>query len=392
MRLVIGSGTDVGLVRQGNEDAYIVQEPLFGVADGMGGHSAGDVASGTAVQTIQSGVERSFPHDTEALAVLVREANEAIWDRSSQDASLRGMGTTCTLVLIEDEEAHLAHVGDSRAYVWRDGELTQVTRDHTLVDRMVSEGRITVEEAARHPQRSIITRALGVDSSVEVDVQTIQLQEGDRLMICSDGLTSMINSAVISDVLASEPQPQRAVDALIELAKKAGGEDNITVVLIDVVPDDQGERVDTSESQPQSAPPHSRSAGAQAVERRPRRWLRPVSITLAIVVLLSVGGYMAARYALANSWFVGVTEEGKVAVFNGIPDEIVGMSLKEEEETSDLNLEELPEFKREDVEDGIRADSLDHASEILASLEELAADQDFQQEQKEQPAKDGKKP
>src|SRR5688500_16966983 len=167
MKLVVAAKTEVGRVRQGNEDSYLVKEPLFAVAEGMGGHIAGDVASATAVDLIAERAEESMPRNTAELASIVRGANTAIWEKAQNDPALRGMGTTCTLALLDDREIHIAHVGDSRAYLYRGQELSQVTEDHTLVSRMVREGRLKPEEAERHPQRSIITRALGVDADVE---------------------------------------------------------------------------------------------------------------------------------------------------------------------------------------------------------------------------------
>jgi serine/threonine protein phosphatase PrpC len=169
MRIAVGAKTDIGLVREGNEDSYLVDDPLFAVADGMGGHLAGDVASSTAIDVISRRARETDLRDEEGLRAVVREANAAIWKRSQGDSALRGMGTTCTLLSLGNSQARLAHVGDSRAYLLRDGELSQLTEDHTLVGRMVREGRLTAEEAQNHPQRSIITRALGVDSEVDVD-------------------------------------------------------------------------------------------------------------------------------------------------------------------------------------------------------------------------------
>ncbi|MGH2789902.1 MAG: Stp1/IreP family PP2C-type Ser/Thr phosphatase, partial [Actinomycetota bacterium] len=229
MKVNIGAKSDVGRVREANEDSYLVHEPLFVVADGMGGHIAGDVASSTAVKTIEKQSSDASAEDMETLARLVRSANSQIWEKAQGDPTLKGMGTTCTLLLLDGAKAHFAHVGDSRAYLLRGDVLTQITEDHSLVGRMVKEGRLTVEEAENHPQRSIITRALGVDSEVEVDLLTVDLDAGDRILMCSDGLSSMIDSEAMTAALTQTDDPQAAADRLVSLANDAGGEDNITV-------------------------------------------------------------------------------------------------------------------------------------------------------------------
>ena len=233
MNVAYGAKSDVGRVREANEDSYLIADPLFVVADGMGGHIAGDVASSTAVKVIQDESGDASSENPGTLSKIISDANAAIWDKAQSDPALRGMGTTCTLVLVDESRVHIAHVGDSRAYRLREGHLEQLTEDHTLVGRMVQEGRLSPEEAQHHPQRSIITRALGVDEDVQVDLETVELSEGDRLLICSDGLSSMVDDRPIESVLASESDPQRAADRLIEVANEAGGDDNITVVVID---------------------------------------------------------------------------------------------------------------------------------------------------------------
>ncbi|HYO60797.1 MAG TPA: Stp1/IreP family PP2C-type Ser/Thr phosphatase, partial [Actinomycetota bacterium] len=232
MNVAVGAQTDVGRVRKGNEDSYLLEAPIYAVADGMGGHIAGDVASATAVSVIADGIDGGKPREGTALADLVSRANDAIWDKARSDPSLRGMGTTCTLLMIEGDVAHIAHVGDSRAYLLRDGMFRQLTEDHTLVERMVREGRLSAEEAANHPQRSIITRALGVDANVQVDVLEEELSEGDRILLTSDGLTSMVEPEEIGRVLEAEEDPQAAADRLVEMANDAGGEDNVTVLVL----------------------------------------------------------------------------------------------------------------------------------------------------------------
>jgi protein phosphatase len=369
MNLRVGIRSDVGKVREGNEDSYLADAPLFAVADGMGGHLAGDVASATAVDVLKERGSEAAIDRPETLSTLLRQANRAIYQKARSDPSLKGMGTTCTLVLIRGDQAQIAHVGDSRAYLLRDGELTQVTEDHTLVDRMVKEGRLRKEEAQRHPQRSIITRALGVDSDVEVDLKPLELRVGDRLLLNSDGLTSMVDDAPIRDALANEPDPQAAADRLVDLANEAGGEDNITVVVLDVT-----DEPETAAASPEPAPAvaarEDTEPGVTHASRSP--WRKRLVVTLVLLLVLAGGGYAAARYFIHNSWFVGANDEGFVAVYRGIPDDIAGLELKTEEDTTEIALADLPESTRANVEEGIKVDSEDEAESTVDNLANLA--------------------
>lgn len=234
MRIVSGASTDKGQVRDGNEDSYLVDRRLrlFAIADGMGGHRAGEVASATALEGLQVAVDEGVP-----VADAVGRANTAVWDKASGDTSLAGMGTTLTAAWFDGTVLTLAHVGDSRAYLWRDGTLSRITVDHSLVEELIRDGKLTEEQAAVHPQRSIITRALGIDSTVEVDVYSLPLQDADRVMLCSDGLTSMVRSSGIAELLEQEADPTAAANALVDAANAAGGDDNITVVVLDAQSD-----------------------------------------------------------------------------------------------------------------------------------------------------------
>lgn len=384
MKLAVGARTDVGQVREGNEDSYLAKAPVFVVADGMGGHIAGDVASATAVEVIQKELGDARADQPETLIAILKNANSEIYEKAAADESLRGMGTTCTLMLVADSTAQIAHVGDSRAYLLRDGELQQVTEDHTLVGRMVSEGRLDPEEAEHHPQRSIITRALGVDSEVDVDLISLDLQTGDRLLLCSDGLTSMIAAPQIREVLADGDDPQAAADALVDQANSAGGDDNITVVVVFAGIEQTGAppppTIGETGSVPSTATDPAADAGyhrAVEVAPRQRRWPRRLAASMLLVALLGVAGYGAARYALSHSWFVGVNDDGRVAIFRGIPDEVAGMTLNEEHDTTTVTLDSLPEFTRDDVENGISVASLSEAQETVTDLIRLAEDEEF---------------
>lgn len=382
MRIETGVRTDVGRVREGNEDSYLMDEPLFGIADGMGGHAAGEVASSTAVAALSSGAAQVNSEDPESLVALIKEANRAIFDKATKDDSLHGMGTTCTLVLIDAHRAHLAHVGDSRAYLLRDGDLSRLSEDHTLVGRMVREGQLTEEEAAKHPQRSMITRSLGIDSDVRVDLRSFDVRDGDRIMLCSDGLTSMIDEGTIKRVLQQTKSPQAAADELVDLANEAGGDDNITVVVLDL-----SGAGDAPPPPPRSASPAERATGrtTDAPLGPPpssgspsnddpgfgRRVVRKMVVTLVILVILAGAGYGALRYSLNNSWFVGVNDEDVVTIYRGRPEEILGISLKEVEEETGITLEDVPEFRRADLEEGIKTDSLEEAQATVDGLEGL---------------------
>lgn len=234
MKLTPGGSTDKGQVREGNEDGYVVDRrlQLFAVADGMGGHRAGEVASATALEALRAAVASGT-----GLGDAISNANSAVHAKAASDNALRGMGTTLTAVVPDGHGVLVGHVGDSRAYLLRDGELRQLTTDHSLVEELVREGRLTEEQAAVHPQRSTITRAIGVDDSVDVDVYSVPLEAGDRILICSDGLTTMLRSDDIAGLLRRESDPTRAANLLVDAANEAGGEDNITTIVIDVEDD-----------------------------------------------------------------------------------------------------------------------------------------------------------
>jgi protein phosphatase len=378
MKITVGVRTDVGRVRSANEDSYLAKEPIFVVADGMGGHLAGDVASSTAVSTIEGHLTEAVPDQPDSFATLVRGANRAIWEKAQSDSALRGMGTTCTLLYLDDATAHIAHVGDSRAYRLRDGALEQLTEDHTLVARMVREGKLAPEDADHHPQRSIITRALGVDADVSVDLLAVELHPGDRLLLCSDGLSSMIKESVIADVLGGEADPQATADTLVDRANEAGGEDNVTVVIIDVgEPSSESDSSATASVAPAPPEPPARAdtpgelPPEVRVSRRPRRWFRRLT-GLLMLGALGTAAVWAADYTLEHSWFVGVNDDGLVTIYRGIPEEIAGISFRKEHEVSDVALADLPEWKRADVRNEMKFDSLDGARSNITNLERLS--------------------
>jgi protein phosphatase len=339
--------TDTGRQRRENEDSAFARAPVFVVADGMGGAQAGEVASKIAIEAFEAGLGDSGSPE-ERLAVRAREANRRIYDRSRTAPGAEGMGTTLTAAYLDDESVAIAHVGDSRAYLFRDGELTRLTQDHSLVDELVRRGKLTEEQAAEHPQRSIITRALGPEPEVEVDTYGFSVRSGDVLLLCSDGLTSMISEEQIAQVLGSAESLDEAADNLIQEANDAGGRDNITVVLTRLeevesadgaldrptmlapaVAPDQPAAVAPTAPPPSFAPPESPSkkltpvpaaaaAEAPSGRARDRRYVKPVAALIAVLIvlfLLGGGGYLATR----QLYFVGTNSQGIVTIYRGLP-------------------------------------------------------------------------
>jgi serine/threonine protein phosphatase PrpC len=226
--------TDTGRKRRHNEDSFVVAPPLFAVADGMGGANAGEVASGLAVETLREGSGNDSAGERFVISI-VQEANRRVFQRQTDDETASGMGTTMTVALVEDGIVRFGHVGDSRAYLYRDGEISQLTEDHSLVGELVRSGKLSPEEAESHPQRSVITRALGTDPDVDVDTFTIEAHPGDLFLLCSDGLYSMVGTDKILDLLRRHRNNlDDAAKAMIAAANRKGGDDNITVVAFEI--------------------------------------------------------------------------------------------------------------------------------------------------------------
>lgn len=352
MKVSAAAATDIGLVREGNEDSYLVDEPLFAVADGMGGHRGGEVASQLALET----VEKLFRTGAGDLAEQVREANRAVFERSVVDRKVAGMGTTLTAALVEGDRIRLAHVGDSRAYLLRGGELRRLTEDHTLVHRMVTEGEISEKEAEGHPQRSVLTRALGVDMFVDVDDDVVQVRSGDRLLLCTDGLTGMVSEDEIKEMLRGIADPSEAAERLVRAANEAGGVDNTTVVILDFSDDGQGH-----EAQPEA------SGGASAGAPRGRPFpLKRVAIWVGVAVAVIVLGLVGLRMYLDTQWYVGVFE-GNVAIYRGIPAEVAGFRLHHVVVETTIPAEVAESFGR-DLDEGITAEDREAANAIVEQI------------------------
>jgi serine/threonine protein phosphatase PrpC len=228
-----GARSDVGRQRTGNEDRYLARPPVFAVADGMGGHQAGEVASTIAVEALEAATRGADGPDGRVVVDSLERSNRAIRDRASERPELAGMGTTCTVALVADGVVRIGHVGDSRAYLFRDGSLAQLTEDHSLVASMVREGIIDPDDALTDGRRNIITRALGAEDDVRIDQVTTELRPGDRLLLCTDGLTGQVPEPDIVAVLAAEGDPEHAAQRLVDAANAAGGDDNVTVIVVD---------------------------------------------------------------------------------------------------------------------------------------------------------------
>src|ERR671936_197279 len=286
----LGHGTDTGKKRRGNENDSVVEPPLFAIADGMGGAQAGELASSLAAVAVRGG--EGIGSGEDRVVELIQEANRRVYQRSSQDAAVSGMGTTMTVALVEDDSVVFGHVGDSRAYVIRDGKLEQLTEDHSLVAELVRSGKLSPEEAETHPQRSVITRALGTDPDVDVDTFSIPTQPGDLFMLCSDGLTSMVeDEEILKTVEKHSDNLQAATKALIRAANKGGGEDNITVVFFEIG-EGSGEPLDETDAVPavetMVVPPEEAAKFAETAEPKRRTRSRVIPALLLILVALAV--------------------------------------------------------------------------------------------------------
>jgi protein phosphatase len=230
--------TDTGRKRRRNEDVFVADPPIFAIADGMGGAKAGEVAAALAAEALRDTGDGGSGE--EAVVTLIQEANRRVYQRANEDAAASGMGTTMTVALLDDGHVRIGHVGDSRAYLIREGELSQLTDDHSLVGELVRSGKLTPEDADSHPQRSVITRVLGTDPEVDVDTITVETRSGDLFLLCSDGLYSMVgNDRILELVERNRRDLDAAAKALIAAANKGGGEDNITIVAFEIAPEDE---------------------------------------------------------------------------------------------------------------------------------------------------------
>jgi protein phosphatase len=405
------AGTDTGRQRRANEDSHLARAPLFVVADGMGGAQAGEVASRIAIESFQDGLQDAAAPET-ALAELTQRANAHIHELSHSNAEQAGMGTTLTAIYVGELEISIAHVGDSRAYRLRDGVLERLTEDHSLVDELLRQGRLTPEEALEHPQRSVITRALGPEGVVEVDTRSYSARDGDVYLLCSDGLTTMLAEDRLAELLLAHASLREAGEALIAAANEAGGRDNITVVLLRVEDLDASTAPLTEESSivhgaaPASIPPPASAAAGSApvgatparsaatlapaadaaqeapvVRRRPRapsrggpdvkrkrRGIRHTGaavLVLAVLALIGAGAYIA----LQSVYFIGTNDRGLVTVFRGVPYRLPGsLELYSSDYVSGVSASTLaPQRRQKLLDHSLRSEA--NAASLIRSLE-----------------------
>ena len=365
--------SDVGLLRDGNEDSAFAGHRLLAVADGMGGHAAGEVASAAAIAALEqldaAGVDAGDPR--EALREAMDEANDTLREMVYADNDLEGMGTTVTAVLTDGDYTWLAHVGDSRAYLFREGALRQVTRDHTFVQQLVDEGRLAPEEVASHPQRNLITRVLDGREGLELDLDRLDVQPGDRLLLCSDGLTGVVSDDTIADALRA-PTPDDAVRHLLDLALRAGAPDNVTCIVADLVAaDGDGSSVvaGAAEEAPARPAPTTDETDHDDPRHKARLIRRRRAALTGIVVFVLVAFAGTAGYAWTQDQYYVGTSGDQVAIYRGVEGTLAGIDLSHVTERADLLVGDLPDFERKRVRDGIHASSLAEARTIVARLQ-----------------------
>ena len=380
--------TDTGRQRSANEDSVFVRAPLFVIADGMGGARAGEVASKTVVDAFDRPLPEAPPE--RVLRETIEGANRTVYSLANKDPNLSGMGTTTTAAILDEssDEVAIGHVGDSRAYRLRRGKLERLTRDHSLVEEMRRKGQLTEAQAEDHPQRSIITRALGPEPEVEVDLQTVPAQAGDIFLICSDGLTTMLDDEHVERLLNRATSMPNAVRALVDEANRAGGRDNISVIAFKVVDaaepalDAEGATLigssaeeaglTATEVRRRAAADASRQRREQAASsRRPGRRRKIVKRVGGLLALLVVIGAIVfgATYGLHHTWFLGTDDAGRVTLYRGVPYELpFGVKLYTEQYSSPVQTESLPE-RRKDAVTGQSVRSRDDAVKLLEEIE-----------------------
>jgi PPM family protein phosphatase len=379
--------TDTGRQRNANEDSFFVRAPIFVVADGMGGAQAGEVASKAAADAFDVDLTGGPPE--QVLRQTIEAANRRIHELARADPSRAGMGTTLTAAIVnaEREEVAIGHVGDSRAYRLRDGRLEQLTRDHSLVEEMRRKGQLTDAQAEDHPQRSIITRALGPEPEVEADVHTVAAAPGDLFLICSDGLNTMLSEDQIRKLLTASSSLEAAMRALVDEANRAGGRDNITVLAFRLEDAATPQRAPDSPTLVGSAAEEAgltaaevrrRAAAAAAAERReqlaarsPRRGLRRALKLLAVFAVLAVLAF-GAWYGNRQVWFLGTDPAGRVALYRGLPYELpFGIQLYDERYASPIQTAALPS-RRGDAVTGHDLRSRGDAVSLIEEIEKSA--------------------
>ena len=366
--------TDTGRQRQANEDSYFARPPIFAVADGMGGAQAGEVASRIAAGAFEGtmGPDEAAEQQLEGIA---KHANREIHELAQRDSSRAGMGTTLTAALLRDDEVALGHVGDSRAYVLRDGDLKRLTKDHSLVEELRRQGRLTDEEAEEHPQRSIITRALGPEPKVNVDTMTFPAKSGDVFLLCSDGLTTMVSDERIKEILGEAKTLRAGVKDLVDEANAGGGRDNITAVAfrlaVEGTEPEEGatlisrtaEQAGLTSERMRQAADRLRGQGPMPLPHRRRRGLK-IAAVIAVIAAVLAGLFLLARQV----YFLGVDEDGRVALYRGLPYELpLGVDLYSEQLSIGVQASSLS-AERQDVVTEHKLRSSDDAHDIIDDI------------------------
>lgn len=342
-----GSRTDIGYVRDHNEDSLIIIPPLFAVADGMGGHEAGEIASEITVNTL---AELAPSHlDAEGLTAAVEAANYNVMKAPRQGIGRDGMGTTLTAAMLEGERLLIAQVGDSRAYLLHKGHLQQITRDHSLMADLIEAGQITPEEARVHPNRSVITRAIGSDIHMRPDIYELNVDAGDRILLCSDGLSSMISNNAIESIMRRQSDAQHCANELVTAALENGGADNVTVVVADV-------------------------PGFSEVREKKRAHKSRVfyiGLAIALVAVIFAAGFGGYAF-ISNSAYL-IEENGKVSVYRGTPDDFMGIKLSTLDHTTNVDVDKLQPGVANRIKEGMSVSSIDEANSLIAGYEEEIA-------------------
>jgi protein phosphatase len=396
LSLRTGAFSDIGRTRKKNDDSGYAGTHFIMVADGMGGAAAGDLASAVAIQTMLRLDAETPPDMLEALAGAVFRANEKLSELIAEDPAVEGMGTTVTAVLFDGSQIGLVHLGDSRGYLWRDGELQLLTHDHTWVQSLIDEGRITEEDAKTHSHRSLLLKVLDGRHDNDPDLMVLPVQPGDRLLLCSDGLSGFVDHAQIAEVLAAG-SAEEAARELTQLALDSHSTDNVTVVVADVVDEPPLEGVvpvvvgAAAEDAPgrmgrlrawaqrDHVDPHEALADPaldpEELRYMPRepgrfRWLKRVALILVVLALLFAGG--AYAYAWSQDQYFVAEHDGQVAIFQGVQAELPGIDLQSVHQVADISLDELPSFRRSQVIEGMTADDLADAERIVEQLETFA--------------------
>jgi serine/threonine protein phosphatase PrpC len=386
--------TDTGLRRAANQDSGFASNRLLVLADGMGGAAAGDLASSETMHVIRK-LDGDLEGDPlEALAGAVLKANDRLGELIEEDPAVEGMGTTLDALLWDGKKFAMAHIGDSRTYRLRDGKLTQISDDHTFVQSLVDEGRLSPDEARHHPHRSLILRALLGRDDNDPDISTVEPRLGDRYLLCSDGLSDMVEDEVIEATLGAETIDYAATE-LIRLALEGGGYDNVTVVIAEMVEADApaDEALSSANGQPQlvgaaAGQPRPRtglaSVAAEDVPAKPldpeevrymprppssRRWLR---WTVALLVLAAIlGGIGKVTYDWTQKQYFVAADNGKVTIFRGVQAQFPGVKLQHVDTVTDIEITTLPEFRQKQVRAGIEASSHEDAQSIVANLDQF---------------------